>query len=100
MLELEDVLTAHGLSIENVSQIEDKYYTYQKLFLENDEFTEILKEIELEIFKKFCSHDADVAKEAYYEMQGLLRIKSKLQQCESEYLKVQAIKESNGENAY
>ena len=89
---LEDKLSMYGISIEDASETEDKYYEYDMVFTNNRLYQEAVRELTREIFQRFCSSGEDVAKGAYHEMQGLKKIIAKLKGFEDEYHKVQAIK--------
>lgn len=95
MLELEDKLSMYGISIEEVLEKEEQHYEYMKSFTENELYQKVVGELTKDIFDRFLSSDEEVAKRAHYEGQALKKIVEKLKNFETEYLKVQAIKEAD-----
>lgn len=100
MLELEDTLDMYGLGIEDASNIEEDYYEYNNTFTDNRLYQKVVSEVRKEIFNRFCVGDKDLAIGAYHEMQGLMKVLSKLQEYEAAFQKVQAIKDANGKDIY
>lgn len=97
---MEDALDKYGISIEEASEIEEEYWEYEQTFTNNRLYQKVVSELTKEIFEKFCSSDEDVAKGAYHEMQGLKRLLAGVNRYESEYQKVQAIKEAGSNEEY
>lgn len=97
---MEDALSAYGISIEEASKMEEEYWEYDQKFTNNRLYQKVVSELKREIFEKFCNSDKDVAHEAYHEMQGLKRLLAMMNSYESNYQKVQAIKEAGSNEQY
>lgn len=95
MLELEDKLNLYGFGIEEVSKVEEQYHEYKSKFTDNRLYQEAVSELTQEIFERFANSSEEEAMSAHYEIVALKKIVARMKSYEDEYLKIQAIKETN-----
>lgn len=78
---------------EEIKLIESKYYTFCSMFYENEQFLDVVRQVEDDLFILFRDSPKEKADEAYYEIQGLKRFLNKLNTVKNDYNMVLAYKE-------